>query len=193
MTKEPQNKHVNCLEDKKQVFETTSEYRDSHRLSDLFELHNQALVQYLQKILGSREDASEVAQEAYVRFLRLDQTDPVSHLRAFLFKTARNIAIDKIRRRAHQTEYIKGTNTRPEEVSTADNPEVIAIAGELATRIEEIIKELPFKCQKAFILYKFRGKSYSEIAAEMNLTESMIRKYVLRAVVHCDQRLWEEV
>ena len=61
----------------------------------------QALIRFLRGRVGSHNEALEVAQEAYVRLLSLDQPGAVSYLRAFLFKTAANIAID--RRRRHQT------------------------------------------------------------------------------------------
>src|SRR6267154_5272898 len=67
----------------------------------LFRDHNEALIRFLRGRVGSRNEALEVAQEAYVRLLSLDQPGAVSYLRAFLFKTAANIAID--RRRRHQT------------------------------------------------------------------------------------------
>src|ERR1700692_2213882 len=50
--------------------------------------------------VGPHTEGVEVAQEAYVRLLSLDRPGAVSYLRAFLFKTAANIAID--RRRRHQ-------------------------------------------------------------------------------------------
>src|ERR1700734_1997162 len=66
----------------------------------LFREHNEALIRFLRGRVGSHNEALEIAQEAYVRLLSLDQPGAVSYLRAFLFKTAANIAID--RRRRHQ-------------------------------------------------------------------------------------------
>ena len=67
----------------------------------LFREHNEALIRFLRARVGSHNEAREVAQEAYVRLLSLDQPGAVSYLRAFLFKTAANIAIDRGRR--HRT------------------------------------------------------------------------------------------
>src|SRR3984957_14123793 len=71
----------------------------------LFREHNEASTRFLRGRVGSHSEALEVAQEAYVRLLSLDQPGAVSYLRAFLFKTAANIAID--RRRRHRS-YDKG-------------------------------------------------------------------------------------
>src|ERR1700688_4376064 len=64
----------------------------------LFREHNEALLRFLRGRVGSHNEAHEIAQEAYVRLLSLDQPGAVSYLRAFLFKTAANIAIDRRRR-----------------------------------------------------------------------------------------------
>src|SRR5688572_3765074 len=68
-------------------------------IAALFREHNEMLVQFLTGKLRSRQEAREVAQEAYVRILSLDSPGAVSFLRAFLFKTASNIAVDRIRHR----------------------------------------------------------------------------------------------
>src|SRR6185437_6352258 len=54
----------------------------------LFREHNEALLRFLRARVGSQNEALEVAQEAYVRLLSLDQPGAVSYLRAFLFGTA---------------------------------------------------------------------------------------------------------
>src|SRR5687767_9404878 len=63
----------------------------------LFREHNEALIRFLRPRVRSRQEAREVAQEAYVRLLSLDRAGAVSYLRAFLFKTAANLAVDRLR------------------------------------------------------------------------------------------------
>src|SRR5450432_662785 len=78
----------------------TPDYGESRAsvVERLFREHNEALIRFLRGRVGSHNEALEVAQEAYVRLLSLDQPGAVSYLRAFLFKTAANIAIDRRRR-----------------------------------------------------------------------------------------------
>ncbi|HEY0339863.1 MAG TPA: sigma factor, partial [Steroidobacteraceae bacterium] len=64
----------------------------------LFREHNEALIRFLTVRVRSPQEARDVAQEAYVRLLSLDEPGAVSYLRAFLFKTAANIAVDRRRR-----------------------------------------------------------------------------------------------
>src|SRR5687768_483765 len=74
----------------------------SQRVAELFEAHNSALMRFLTCRLKSSQDAKEVAQEAYVRMLQLDQPGGVSYLQAFLFKTASNLASDRLKSAARR-------------------------------------------------------------------------------------------
>src|SRR5690242_21867578 len=66
----------------------------------LFAEHNRALIRFLRTRVRSDQEARDVAQEAYVRLLQLDQVQTVSFLRAYLFRIALNIATDRIRAEA---------------------------------------------------------------------------------------------
>src|ERR1700722_508841 len=67
-------------------------------IGELFGEHNAALIRFLLLRLHSYQAAREVAQEAYVRLLSLHEPGAVSYLRAFLFRTAANLAVDRQRR-----------------------------------------------------------------------------------------------
>jgi RNA polymerase sigma factor (sigma-70 family) len=149
----------------------------------LFREHNEALLRFLRGRVGSRHEALEVAQEAYVRLLSLDQPGAVSYLRAFLFKTAANIAID--RRRRHRN-YDKVTE-RQLFVELAENrtPERQVAAQQTLRLLGSLIEAMPPKCRAAFVMNQIHGLDAAAIAARLGITESMVRKYVVRALLHC--------
>lgn len=121
-----------------------------------------------------------MAQEAYVRLLRLEEPGAVSFLRTFLFTTAANLAIDRIRcrkRRPHATavlfEEFRPTPLSPEQ----------QLAGEQELRIvRSLIAELPPKCRRIFLLHRINGMNTTAIAAQVGLSERMVRHHILRAV-----------
>src|ERR1700726_2261779 len=121
----------------------------------LFRDHNEALIRFLRGRVGSRNEALEVAQEAYVRLLSLDQPGAVSYLRAFLFKTAANIAID--RRRRHRT-YGKVTE-RQLFMELAENrtPEREVAAEQTLRLLGRLIEAMPPKCRESFVLNQIHG------------------------------------
>lgn len=153
----------------------------------LFREHNQALMNFLLARVRSYQEAREVAQEAYVRLLSLDETGAISYLRAFLFRTAANIAIDR-QRHAHAH---KRAIDLPlfQEFADGRTPER-QVAGQQAVRaLESLVAALPPKCQRAFVLYQFHGVDFASIALDMGISERMVRKYVERALLECRQRL----
>jgi RNA polymerase sigma factor (sigma-70 family) len=153
----------------------------------LFREHNEALVRFLRGRVGSHNEALEVAQEAYVRLLSLDQPGAVSYLRAFLFKTAANIAID--RRRRHRN-YDKVTERQLfAELTENRTPERQLAAEQTLHILSGLIEAMPAKCQESFVLNQIHGLDAAAIAARLGITESMVRKYVVRALLHCRERM----
>lgn len=160
------------------------------RLREVFRLHRAGLVRFLRVRLGSEVEAQDVAQDAIFRLYQRRETLNDNDLRALLYVTARNIATDRLRQRQRSPLYFS------EEVDVgcaqlvdeAASPERILAARQQLARLRALLKELPPKCEQAFVSYKFEGLEYSEIAERMALTESMVRKYVLRALAYCAAR-----
>ncbi len=152
-------------------------------IEQLFREHNDTLIRFLRARLRSHQAAREVAQEAYVRLLSLDETGAVSYLRAFLFKIAENLAVDRLRRddiheRAARLPLFQDfADTRTPERQTA--------AAQTVQRLERVIAALPFKCRRAFMLKRFEGKDVAAIAEELHLSKRMVRDYIARALLQC--------
>jgi len=153
----------------------------------LFREHNEALLRFLRGRVGSHNEAREIAQEAYVRLLSLDQPGAVSYLRAFLFKTAANIAID--RRRRNQTFDKVASGQLFSELAENRTPER-QLSGEQTVRhLGMLIQSMPPKCREAFVMNQIQGLDAATIATQLGISDSMVRKYVVRALLHCRQHI----
>ncbi len=157
-------------------------------IARLFQEHNDALIRFLAMRLRSQQEAREVAQEAYVRLLKLDQPGAVGFLRAFLFKTAANLAVDRIRHE-QTTRRISRDVGLFEKLASPPTPEQSAGDAQELRLVERLIEELPAKCRRAFLLHKVYGLDFPDIARQMGLGERMVRTYVVRAVMHCRAEL----
>jgi RNA polymerase sigma-70 factor (ECF subfamily) len=153
-------------------------------IARLFREHNEALIRFLAVRLRSQQEAREVAQEAYVRLLNLDRPGAVSFLRAFLFKTAANLAIDRIRHEQTARQAAR-TGLLMEALDSAPTPEQSAASAEDIALLEKLLEELPPKCRRAFLMHRIHGLEFAEIAAQMGLGERMVRTYVVRATLYC--------
>jgi RNA polymerase sigma-70 factor (ECF subfamily) len=153
----------------------------------LFEEHNRTLIRFLVAKLSSEAEAQEVAQEAYVRLLRLEDASAVSFLRAHLFSIAANLAVDRLRQR-----QVRERNTPQdlfEDLLSRPGPDREVLGQQELAVVKDALKKLPEKCRRAFLLHVFEGYSVREIADSMQLTDRMIRHYVARALAVCRERL----
>jgi len=153
-----------------------------------FERHRRHLLRYLARLVSSADVAEDLTQEAFAR-VYVVQDGTLRSPRSFLYRTAHNLAMDHMRRR-------RVAATEPLTDLTADTlgddsppPDACVAAREELRLIEAAIQELPPKCRKVFIMLRFEGRSYKEIALAMALSETMVRKYAARALEHCRQRL----
>lgn len=152
-------------------------------IARLFREHNEALLKFLAGRLQSQQEAKEVAQEAYVKLLNLDRPQGISFQRAFLFKTAANLAIDRLRHR--QRRHRAEESGLFDELREEPTPEQHAAVAQQVEQLEQLVQELPAKCRQAFLLYKIQGLDFPEVARLMGLSERMVRDYVVRAVMYC--------
>jgi RNA polymerase sigma factor (sigma-70 family) len=161
-------------------------------VSQLFREHNRALVGYLTARLRSEQEAREVAQEAYVRLLQLHEPGTSSLLRAYLFKTANNLAIDRLRHRSVRQRAEERPELFAELAPTCnemDDPAKQLLVSEQADQLLGYLRELPTKCQDVFILHRFEGVPQHEVASRLGFSERMVRRYVTYTMVYCHLRL----
>ncbi|HLG86633.1 MAG TPA: RNA polymerase sigma factor [Alphaproteobacteria bacterium] len=150
--------------------------------------HQRSLRRYLTGLVASPDMAEDLAQEAFARVFAIDNGGLRSP-QSFLYRTAHNLALDHIR---HQR--VAATEPLLDELGeriAQDGPSAeagLAAKEELAL-VYRAINELPPKCRRVFLLLRFEGMSFKEVAAEMRLSQTMVRKYAFRALEYCQMRV----
>jgi len=161
-------------------------------LEETFREKRDTLVQYLRFRIGSEGDAQDIAQAAFLRLWEKRDRLHDKNIDSLLFVTARNIANDMLRSRKRSRDWTAEASISSSEFSDdSESPERIVTGRNSLAIVRVILAELPDKCRTAFVNYKFNGLEYEEIARSMGITESMVRKHVLRAVAHCAARFSE--
>lgn len=171
--------------------DSTSEHAaESHRqrIEQLYSDHNRTLVRFINARLHNEQEAKEVAQEAYVRLLNLDEPEAISYLRAFLFRIAANLASDRLKQKARRKDL---RDRLVFDHVDGRSPESGCLAREELELIRRAVAELPPKCRMAFMLVKFGERSFEEVAEHMALSTRMVRIYVARALAHCQKHIAE--
>lgn len=160
----------------------------AERVAHLFREHNATLVRFLTTRLHSIAEAREVAQEAYVRVLQLDKPGASNLLRAYLFRVAVNLAIDRLRHRNVEDRV----QSDPELVDAAEDlcdPERHVAAREELDLVSRCMQELPEKCGKAFLMYRLEGETQEQIAKHLGVSDRMVNMYIRQAMLYCRLRL----
>lgn len=162
---------------------------DTTEIARLFREHNTALLRFVAAKLGSSHEAREVVQEAYVRLLRLEHREAVSYLRAFLFKTAANLAMDRLRQRSRRRAVVSVRNL---DFAVFELTPDRQIEGEQSLlRLRKAIAELPSRTRRAFVLHRVHGWTCQQIATRMGVQDRMVRVYIARALEHLHCRVEE--
>ncbi len=155
----------------------------------LFAEHNRALLRYLAVKLQCDQEAKDVAQEAYVRMLQLESPQTLSHLRAFLYKTASNLAIDRLRFRRMESRKLQLVFSQAEHASPDSSR--CAMAKEEVGLLMGALQELSPQCRQAFLLQRLDGLGSDEIAERMLTTRRSVQRWIAAALAHCAHRLIE--
>jgi RNA polymerase sigma-70 factor (ECF subfamily) len=119
----------------------------------------------------------------------LEDTGAVSFLRAYLFRIAANLVIDRLSARRRTPEDSGGSNEQVEQVADPFDVERTVLAADEYNLLVSCLDELPPKCRQAFVVNRMRQRTSSEVAEEMGISTRMVRKHVARALIYCRYRL----
>lgn len=158
----------------------------------MFERYYRELLNFLARKVNDRDIAADLVQESFVRIYAAQQAgQAVRDPRALLFRTARNLVVDQYRRAEVRNETAPPAHG--EDALDLDalvgpsalEPDTILASRENLTAVLSTIDQLPPRCREAFVLYKFDGLSYAEIAVRMNISVRTVEMQLQIAMKAC--------
>ncbi len=142
---------------------------------------------WLQSRFANSVELDDVVQEAFLRVLRAHERGPLGSPKAFLFATARNLALDRIRHgQVARTSPLVTDDGWDVLFDDADVTETVARNQELEL-LTEAIQALPDRCRQVFTLRKVYGMSQGEIAAKLGISEHTVSAQLTIGVQKCTQ------
>ncbi|RMX03455.1 sigma-70 family RNA polymerase sigma factor [Corticibacter populi] len=153
--------------------------------------HRQELLAWLMRHLREREQAEDVVQELYLRYVQYASTHVIEDSRAYLFQMARNMLIDLRRQQqARPTESLGHDElVLVSAPDTAPGPEQIAAARSRLRQLVACLEQLPELTQQIFLLNRVHDMSYKEVADQLGVSVSTVQKHLTRALAHVTERM----
>jgi RNA polymerase sigma factor (sigma-70 family) len=142
----------------------------------------------LTRQFGSEEIASETLHETWLHLQREGDAGPVHSPRAFVLRTAANLAKDRQRaeRRRAKRSDIEDALQVPD---IAPSPARVAQGKIDLQVVKKAIAELPTRAQTILIASRLQGLTHQEIAEQLGISRRTVLYELKRAVVHLEQRL----
>src|SRR5262245_45283951 len=144
------------------------------------------LKRYLRIRIGDGAEAEDLAQEVYLRFLRIGRAEVIRSPEAYLFRIASNAACEwRMRARnrlPHSADYL---NDMP-----CDNDAEDAVwRAQLTAELTAALERLPANYRAAVLLHRHHELTCQEVGARLGLSTETVRKYLVRAVAQCREHL----
>ena len=150
--------------------------------------HQRGLVNYIFRLVGSRDAATDLSQEVFLKvFVSLDSFDPRYRFTTWLYRIASNRAIDHLRRRQPRAFSLTEPSSfeeapaAPMIAGTDPSPDDVLRGRELGSRIQKAIAALPTSYRQLILLRHSQNCRYDEIARITDLPLGTVKNRIFRA------------
>ena len=163
---------------------------EEERFRDLVERYEGRIINFIQRSIGDRERAHDLAQETFIRVYRhLDRFDQEKKFSTWIYTIASNLAKNELRNRSRNPVVLYQTLTatweddhRPLQFEDSSmKPDDMFRKRHLEELVERAAEELPDHHREVFILREIEGKSYEEIAEITNTQLGTVKSRLNRA------------
>lgn len=152
---------------------------DQKAFDALFEKYRDSLFYYLAKIIKSKETAEEIVLDVFLKiWTGRSAVIEIDHFEAFLFRVARNKAIDFLRQvkksRLQQTALWEKIQEKT-VIETADQQMLLA---EINDSVQRAVAQLSPQRKQVFQLSREQGLTYEQIGRRLHLSTHTVRNHL---------------
>jgi len=168
---------------------------DMDAFTELTRRYQRQVIHFCQRMVKSREDAEDIAQESFVRVFRyLDRLTPSAKFSTLLFGIARNLTLNFIRdagRRGRGVTYSIYEDDGQERVLKDESlrPDRAARLNEIESMIDEGLSMLTPKHREVLVLREINGLDYTTIAEIVRCRKGTVKSRLARARQQLRQNL----
>lgn len=149
--------------------------------------YGRGLRRFLSVHLRNVQDVPDLAQEVYLRLLRVSHHEAIRNPEAYLFTVASHVVRQHLLRQSHAATVVDITEEIPElTVPAGEEPQARV---ENSQRVEQFQKEilgrLPRRVGAALVLHRIRGYTVQETASVMGISRETVKQYLADAAKRC--------
>jgi len=156
-------------------------------ISQAFIKYQVLLKRYLARFINQPQDIEDIMHETFLRSYLAEINTKIKHPKAFLFKTAKNLALNHLDKCSYRlVDYIEDLSTL--EVLVDDiSIETRVHSHEQLLTFCRAVSTLPLQCRKSFILRKVYGYSHKEVAEQLGISVSTVEKHLAHGLLKCNE------
>lgn len=154
-----------------------------HETEALYLTNHRWLHDWLTRRVGCAHRASDFAHDTFVKILARPSQNILGQPRALLAHIANHLVIDEIRRTRIELAWLE--SLKQLQPNQAPSPQEIAGFIDELERVAQRLQGLKEKPRRAFLMFRLDGLSQAEIANELGVTVSSVKKYISQALLHC--------
>lgn len=155
-------------------------------VSNIASRYGDRLRRFLSQRLRNVSDAPDLAQEVFLRLLRVEHHETIRSPEAYLFTVASHVLHQHTLRQSMTPVSVDISDLFSElQLTSNDDP---AASVDLEQRLEHLqysLKQLPPKVSTTLMLHRFAGFSIEEIGKQLGVSRPTAKKYLARALTHC--------
>ena len=145
------------------------------------------LRRWLDARLRSSEDANDLVQDAFARFLRSESRDGLRRPEAFLNRIVRNLLIDRSRRLSNRTPHVPIDEANA-PIARATQEDELELE-QTRRRYRAAVEALPPRMRAVFLLHRVEGLGYKEIATRLAISIRTVEWHVGEALLRIGRNL----
>ena len=149
----------------------------------IYEQHHSWLHGWLRGKLHNACDAADVAHDTFVRILGGRHAAQILEPRDYLATIARGLVIDRYRRHAIEQAYKQSLAERPDATAISEEDKAIII--ETLVAVDKALASLGERSRRIFILSQIDGLTYQQIADQLQVSLTTVKKHMVRALTEC--------
>jgi RNA polymerase sigma-19 factor, ECF subfamily len=162
-------------------------------VAEIASRYGRRLRRFFTQRVRNRADAPDLAQEVFLRLMRVEHHESIRSPEAYLFTVASHVLHQHTLRQASTPASLEISEVFAElQLTSNDDPLARVDALQRLEEVERALARLPPKVCSTLMLHRFGGLTVEEIARQLGVTRPAAKKYLARALTECRDVLEEE-